>query len=166
VQSELPDGVEVISFRELNRPLLAALALERVMIGFGVALVMAVAALNLLCNLALLAAEKRADVALLGALGLEPQFVRRLFLTLGIGVGALGGVIGTVLGGLTAVVLDVTRALPLPRGVFVVSHVPFRVTAGAIAVVLAVSLGAALLASLAPARAAARRDVLQGLRYE
>jgi len=166
VQTELPEGVEVVSFRELNRPLLAALALERVMIGFGVALVMAVAALNLLCNLALLAAEKRADVALLGALGLEPRAVRRLFLTLGIGVGALGGVIGTLIGGLTAVVLDVTHALPLPRGVFVVSHVPFRVTAGAIAVVLGVSLGAALLASLAPARAAARRDVLQGLRYE
>jgi len=166
VQSDVPEGVEVVSFRELNGPLLAALALERVMIGFGVALVMAVAALNLLCNLALLAAEKRADVALLGAMGLEPSAVRRLFLVLGLGVGALGGLIGTVIGGLAAVVLDRTQALPLPRGVFVVSHVPFRVTPGAIAIVLAVSLGAALLASLAPARAASRRGVLEGLRYE
>ncbi len=166
VQADVPDGVEVVSFRELNRPLLAALTLERIMIGFGVALVMAVAALNLLCNLALLAAEKRADVALLTALGLTPARVRALFLLLGLGVGALGGVLGTVVGSLAAVVLDSTHALPLPRGVFIVSHVPFRVTSGAVAVVLAVSLAAALLASLPPSRAAARRDPLEGLRYE
>ena len=166
VQADVPGGVEVVSFRELNRPLLAALTLERVMIGFGVALVMAVAALNLLCNLALLAAEKRADVALLSALGLSPARVRRLFLMLGLSVGALGGVLGTAVGGLAAAVLNRTHALPLPRGVFIVSHVPFRVTPGAITVVLAVSLVAALLASIPPARAAAKRDVLEGLRYE
>ena len=166
VQGEVPEGVEVVSFAALNRPLLAALALERAMIGFGVALVMVVAALNLLCNLALLAAEKRADVALLTALGMTPSRVRRLFLLLGLGVGALGGVLGTALGGVAAEVLDRTHALPLPRGVFIVSHVPFRVTPASVAIVLTVSLVAALLASIAPARAASRRDVLEGLRYE
>jgi lipoprotein-releasing system permease protein len=166
VHSDVPDGVDVVSFRDLNRPLLAALQLERAMIGVGVALVIVVAALNLLCNLALLAAEKRADVALLAALGLPPERVRSLFLGLGIGVGALGGVLGTAFGGSVAYLLDRTHALPLPRGVFVVAHVPFRVTASAMALALAVSLISALLASLVPARAAARRDILEGLRYE
>jgi ABC-type lipoprotein release transport system permease subunit len=92
--------------------------------------------------------------------------VRRLVLLLGVGVGALGGALGTLVGFLAAEALELTRALPLPRGVFIVSHVPFRVTPGAIGAVLAVSLGAALLASLAPARAASRRDPLEGLRYE
>jgi lipoprotein-releasing system permease protein len=166
VQADVPEEVEVVSFAELNRPLLAALQLERVMIGLGVALVIAVAALNLLCNLSLLAAEKRNDVAVLAALGLEPRHVTSLFLTLGLAIGLVGGVLGVGVGGLVAFVLDRTAALPLPRGVFIVSHVPFSVTPGAVATVLAVSLGAALLASLAPARAAARRDVLEGLRYE
>lgn len=166
VQGEVPENVEVVSFRDLNRPLLAALQLERIMIGLGVALVIVVAALNLLCNLALLAAEKRADVAVLSALGLEPSAIRRLFLVLGVGIGALGGLLGTLFGGVLATVLDRARLVPLPRGVFLVSHVPFRVTAGAVAVVLVTSLLSALLASLAPARAAARRDVLEGLRYE
>jgi len=166
VQGDVPEGVEVVSFAELNRPLLAALALERVMIGFGVALVMIVAALNLLCNLALLAAEKRADVAVLAACGLAPAQVRRLFLLLGLGVGALGAALGTTFGIATAFVLDRSQILRLPPGVFIVSHVPFRVTPSAVAVVVGVSLVAALLASLAPARAAARRDVLEGLRYE
>jgi lipoprotein-releasing system permease protein len=166
VQEDVPEGVVVQSFQELNRPLLAALALERTMIGFAVALVMVVAALNLLCNLALVAAEKRADVALLAAMGLSGRAIFRLFVSVGAGVGVLGGVLGTAAGAVLAFLLDRTQALPLPRGVFVVSHVPFRVQGEAIAVVLAISLAAALLASLAPARAAARRDVLQGLRYE
>jgi ABC-type lipoprotein release transport system permease subunit len=166
VQAEVPDDVEVVSFAQLNRPLLAALALERAMIGFGVALIMAVAALNLLCNLSLLAAEKRADVALLVALGLPARLVKRLFLLLGIGVGALGGVLGTGVGSLAAWALDRTHALPLPSGVFIVSHVPFAVAPQAVLVVLGISLLAATAASLAPASAAARRDVLEGLRYE
>lgn len=163
---EAPDGVQVVSFQELNRPLLAALQLERTLIGLGVALVIAVAALNLLCNLTLLAAEKRADVSVLATIGLRPARVRSLFVGLGLSIGALGGVLGTVLGSAIALVLDRGRLLPLPRGVFIVSHVPFRVTPEAVVMVLAVSVAAALVSSLPPARAAARRDLLQGLRYE
>lgn len=166
VHASVPDGVEVVSFRDLNRPLLAALALERVMIGFGVALIMAVAALNLLCNLALLAAEKRLDGALLQAMGLEPASLRRLFVLIGLVVGAAGGAAGTAVGALAAWVLDATHALSLPAGVFIVSHVPFRVTPEAAVVVLGVSLAAAVAASLPPALAAARGDVVEGLRYE
>lgn len=166
VHGRIPDGVEVVSFRELNRPLLAALSLERTMIGMGVALVMVVAGLNLLCNLALLAAEKRADVALLTALGLTSGEVLRLFLMLGIGVGALGGAAGTLGGWAVAAALDGLRAIPLPPGVFLVSHVPFRVTSVALGMVLTASVTMAALATLPPARAAARRDPLEGLRYE
>lgn len=166
VHADVPDGVEVVSFRDLNRPLLAALALERTMIGFGVALIMAVAALNLLCNLALLAAEKRLDGALLQAMGLEPARLRWLFVLVGLVVGVAGGVAGTTLGAVSAWVLDATHALPLPAGVFIVSHVPFRLTFGSAAVVLAVSTLAALAASLPPALAVARGDVVDGLRYE
>ncbi|MBP7797447.1 MAG: FtsX-like permease family protein [Thermoanaerobaculaceae bacterium] len=166
VHADVPDGVEVVSFRDLNRPLLAALQLERVMIGFGVALIMAVAALNLLCNLTLLAAEKRLDGALLQAMGLESGSLRRLFVLIGLVVGAAGGVVGTAVGAVAAWVLDATHALPLPAGIFIVSHVPFRVTPGAAVVVLGVSLVAAVAASLPPALAAARGDVVEGLRYE
>lgn len=166
VHADLPDDVEVVSFADLNRPLLAALALERTMIGFGVALIMAVAALNLLCNLTLLAAEKRLDSALLQAMGLEPARLRRLFVLLGVGVGVAGGLAGTGLGTLVALLLDATGALPLPAGVFIVSHVPFRPTPGTALAVLGISVAAALVASLPPALAVARGEVIEGLRYE
>ncbi len=162
----VPAGVVVRSFRERNRPLLAALALEKALIGLGVSLIVLVASLNLLCNLTMLAVEKRADAAILQAMGLRPQGVRQLFQGLGLAIGVGAGIGGGLGGAVVAEVLHRTQAIPLPRGVFAVSHVPFAVRPEHVAVVLGVTFVASYLASQFPARAAARRSVLEGLRRE
>lgn len=159
-------AVEVQGLEELHRPLLLALALERVMIFVAVSLMLVVAALNLLCNVAMVAAEKRIDLAVLSGIGLPPRALRRLFLMLGIGIGAVGSSCGAVLGVVTALVLDRTGVLPLPPGVFAASSVPFRVEPGMVATVMAVALALAATASWLPSRLVARRDPAEGLRYE
>ncbi len=160
-----PD-VRVAGLEELHRPLLLALTLERVMIFAAVGLMLVVAALNLLCNVAMLAAEKRRDLAVLAGLGLAPARLRRLFLVMGTCIGAAAATVGTVIGATLAVGLDRTGALPLPRGVFVVSAVPFSVSPVTVAVVIAFALGLSVLVSWLPARAVARREPAEGLRYE
>ncbi len=155
------EGIE-----ELHRPLLLALALERIMIFVAVGLILVVASLNLLCNVAMVAAEKRRDLAVLAGMGLEPVRLRRLFLLLGLGIGAVGAVGGAVIGSAIAWILDISGALPLPRGVFVVSSVPFRVDPLTVATVVGLALGLAALASWLPSRAVARREPADGLRYE
>ncbi len=159
-------AVRVEGLEELHRPLLLALALERVMIFLAVGLMLVVAALNLLCNVAMIAAEKRIDLAVLSGLGLPPRALRRLFMMLGIGIGMVGSVIGAGLGVGTAVILDRTGALPLPRGVFAVSAVPFSVDPAMVALVVAVALALSALASWLPSRLVARREPAEGLRYE
>ncbi len=62
--------------------------------------------------------------------------------------------------------LDRTGALSLPRGVFVVSSVPFRVEPSMVALVMAVALALAAAASWLPSRMIARREPAEGLRYE
>jgi lipoprotein-releasing system permease protein len=160
------EGVRVQDLDELHRPLLLALALERVMIFVAVGLMLVVAALNLLCNVAMVAAEKRIDLSVLAGIGLPPAALRRLFLFLGVGIGMVGSTVGAVLGVVIAVTLDRTGALSLPRGVFVVSSVPFRVEPSMVAFVMAVALVLALAASWFPSRLIARREPAEGLRYE
>jgi lipoprotein-releasing system permease protein len=162
----LPEGVVLRSFSELHRPLLAALALERLLIGLGVSLILLVAALNLLCNLTMLAAEKRADTAILQAMGWPAGQVATLFRALGLAMGGLAGLGGTLLGWALATVLDRSRAIPLPKGVFAASHVPFHPTLPSLFLVLGVTVLAAYAAALLPARAAAQRGLLEGLRGE
>jgi lipoprotein-releasing system permease protein len=159
-------ALRVEELEELHRPLLLALTLERTMIFVAVGLMLVVAALNLLCNVAMVAAEKRTDLAVLAGLGLGPRSIRRLFMLLGLGVGAVGSFVGAVVGVSLAVVLDQTQALPLPRGVFIASSVPFRVQPVAVAVVVGAALMLAAVASWLPARVVARREPSAGLRYE
>jgi len=169
VRGVLEEGnqpVTVMGLEELHRPLLLALALERVMIFLAVSLMLVVAALNLLCNVAMVAAEKRVDLAVLAGIGLPPRALRRLFLMLGVGIGMVGSIVGAVLGVATAMILDRTGALPLPRGVFATSSVPFQVDPAMVALVMAVSLILATAASWFPSRMIARRDPAEGLRYE
>ncbi|MBW2427280.1 MAG: hypothetical protein JRG86_23770, partial [Deltaproteobacteria bacterium] len=62
--------------------------------------------------------------------------------------------------------LDATGALPLPRGVFVVSSVPFRVEPMMVLLVVSVALALSVFASWLPSRMVARREPAEGLRYE
>jgi lipoprotein-releasing system permease protein len=158
--------VRVEGLDELHRPLLLALALERVMIFVAVGLMLVVAALNLLCNVAMVAAEKRTDLAVLAGIGMPPSAQRRLFLLLGLGIGMAGSIVGAVLGTALAIGMDATGALPLPRGIFVVSSVPFRVQPMTVVVVVGVALAMSAAAAWFPSRMIARREPAEGLRYE
>jgi lipoprotein-releasing system permease protein len=160
------DGIRVEGLVDLHRPLLLALAMERVMIFVAVGLMLVVAALNLLCNVAMVAAEKRVDLAVLAGIGLTPKALRRLFLLLGMGIGLVGSTLGAVLGVAVSMFLNESGALPLPRGVFSFSSVPFRVEPSMVAVVMAVALALAAAASWLPSRMVARREPAEGLRYE
>lgn len=160
------EPVRVEGLAQLHRPLLLALALERVMMFVAVGLMLVVAALNLLCNVAMVAAEKRTDLAVVSALGMTPAGLRRLFLSLGLGIGALGALLGGGAGVGLALVLDRTGALPLPRGVFMAPSVPFRVDPATVVLVVAVALALSAAASWIPARLVARREPAEGLRYE
>ena len=160
------DGIRVEGLVDLHRPLLLALAMERVMIFVAVGLMLVVAALNLLCNVAMVAAEKRVDLAVLAGIGLTPRALRRLFLLLGMGIGLVGSTLGAVLGVGISMLLNESGALPLPRGVFSFSSVPFRVEPSMVAVVMAVALALSAAASWLPSRMVARREPAEGLRYE
>jgi len=160
------DGIDVEGIEQLNRPLLLALTLEKVMIFIAVGLMLVVAALNLVCNVGMVAAQKRADLAVLAGLGMTPVALRRLFLWLGLGIGGLGSLLGAVVGVPLAVILNITGAVPPPGRALSIASVPFKVQPGAVAVVLALALGLAALAAWIPSRLVARRDPAAGLRYE
>ena len=156
----------VEGFEQLHRALFLALFLERAMIFLAVGLMLVVAALNLLCNVTMIAAEKRRDLAVLAGLGLAPRRIQRLFLCIGGGIGLAGATVGTVSGVVIARTLDATGLLRLERGVFNVSTVPFSVDPRMVVVVGVLAVLLAVAASWLPARAVARRQPVEGFRYE
>jgi len=162
--SALPDAYRVQTWKDLNAPLSFALRLEKLVIFVTVALVIVVAALNIVSNVALLVIEKKRDLGVLASLGATPESLRRIYLTLGALIGVLGTAGGLLLGITTATLLDRFRAVPLPADVYLLTHVPFAVHPREVILVAAFALATAIGAAALPARAAARLAPGEALR--
>ena len=154
--ARLTPAERVETWRDLNAPLSFALKLEKSVIFATVALVIVVAALNIVSNIALLVVEKKRDLGVLTSMGAPPESLRRIYLTLGAAIGGVGTASGVLIGVAASVLLDRFHAVPLPGDVYLLSHVPFAVHPLEVAVVAVFSFATAVAASLLPARAAAR----------
>ena len=80
-------------------------------------------------------------------------------------IGGVGTVTGSI-AGLTLCELLRTYGFPLPKGVFYVSTVPVKIYPEYFALIVAVSLAICLLATLYPARQAARLVPVEAIRYD
>jgi lipoprotein-releasing system permease protein len=156
VRGALPPGYRVETWRDRNAPLAFALRLEKLVIFVTVALIVVVAALNVVSNIALTVVEKKRDLGVFTAMGAAPVSLRRIYLTLGAVIGVIGTTLGLALGIGLSVAADRFELVPLPADVYLLSHVPFAVHPGEVAAVAAFAFATALLAAVMPARAAAK----------
>ncbi len=156
VQAALGPSYRVETWRELNGPLAFALRLEKAVIFFTVGLIILVAALNIVSNIAMTVIEKKRDLGVFTAMGAAPASLERIYLTLGAAIGAVGTIAGIVLGAGISIALDRYGVVPLPSDVYMLSHVPFAVHPVEVAVIGAFAFATAVAAAVLPARAAAR----------
>lgn len=159
-------GLKAVDWQEANAALFAALALERRTVGAIIALIVIVAALNITTTLVLLVVERRADIAVLNALGARPRSIMFVFLLEGTIIGAVGALTGVAVGLLACYVGDRCGLVQLPPDVYSLSSVPLRPRAGDAALSAALAFAVSVLATLYPARAAARLRPAEALRYE
>jgi len=159
----LPPGAVVRTWRDLNRPLLFALRLEKLMMFVAVSLIVLVAALALVADLALIISSKRPEIGMLGAMGAGPSALRRTFILLGGLVSGTGLLLGVILGVGGAWILDRYRLVPVPGRVYFLDYVPFRVEAQDLLFVVLVTGALALLASAYAAQKAAALDPVEAL---
>ena len=90
----------------------------------------------------------------------------RLFMLQGTIIGAVGTAVGGLFGWGACRLLDRYRLIQVPEDVYQIAWVPFRLLPGDAAVVVAGALLVCFLATLYPARGAARLDPAEALRNE
>ncbi|HUQ89676.1 MAG TPA: FtsX-like permease family protein [Vicinamibacterales bacterium] len=151
---------------DINQQLYSALLLEKIGMGIGIGLIVAVAALNIVASLILLVMEKTRDIAILKTMGASSRSITLIFLLQGTIIGVIGTVIGATVGALTAHFLDRYRVITIPSDIYQVSYLPFRLLPGDFAAVVIGAVLVCFLATLYPSRQAARLDPAQALRYE
>jgi lipoprotein-releasing system permease protein len=159
----------VTDWRSLNSGLFSALAIQQITLFFVIGLIVGVSTFNIVATLVMTVQEKKRDIGVLTALGAEPNFFQRVFLSLGALLGGAGVVAGIAFGVLVCWVMTTFRLLRFPPGVaeiYFVSFIPFRVRPIDLASIVGFSAVVILLASWIPARRAGRIDIAEALRYE
>jgi lipoprotein-releasing system permease protein len=151
---------------EQNRELFTALKEEQIVTFIVIALIVIVAALNILIALTMMVMEKTRDIAVMMSYGVEPGQVRRIFLMQGFLISLIGTILGLALGYGASWAGGHYHFIHLSAEVYSIDTLPFapRVMDGVI--VAAVSIGISLLATLYPSSAAARVLPAEALRYE
>jgi lipoprotein-releasing system permease protein len=154
------------NWQELNRPLFAALQLQHRLVIVFFALLIAMAALNIITTLTMMVIEKNRDIAILRAQGATPAAIRKIFILQGTIIGAVGAGLGLALGLGLSWMANAYRLVSIPAEFYAVSHITLKVRAIDCIGVILLAMILCLLATLYPSRAAARLAPVEALRYE
>src|SRR5213594_445674 len=159
-------GFSTTTWMEENRALFRALRLEKLVTAIFIGLITLVAGLNILVVLSMTVTDRAKDIAVLRSMGSTSRQLRNIFLWQGFTIGAAGTLAGLVLGYFFAWIAGKYQLIPLDPQVYAVAYVPFHPSAMDGVWISLVAMGISLLATLVPARAAARLLPVEILRFE
>jgi lipoprotein-releasing system permease protein len=159
-------GFETTTWMEQNRSLLSAMRLELLVTVLTIGLIVVVAALNIFITLAMLVMEKNRDIAVLMSMGGRKRQVWRIFALHGLLIGALGTLLGLVVGYGASWAGDHYKLIPLQADIYALASVPFHPRPWDGVWIGVAALAISFLATLYPSLSAARLDPVEILRYE
>ncbi len=161
-------GIEYVSqdWADMNQALFSALWLEKMAISITIALIVIVAALNIVASLILLVMEKSRDIGILKTMGTSSERVMAIFMLQGLVIGVVGTAVGAGGGLALCWVLDRYRLIQIPMDVYQIAYVPFVVRPFDFLIVIVSAVVICFLATIYPSRQASRLDPVQALRYE
>jgi lipoprotein-releasing system permease protein len=151
---------------EMNRNFFAALQLEKLALFVIVTIIVLVAGFAIIGHLVLLVAEKRKEIGILKAIGASNSSISMVFFTVGMIIGVVGTVAGSIVG-LTLIWLQNTfKLIRLAGDVYQIDHLPMKLSTGDFILVVSSTLVISLIATIIPARRAGALAPVDVLRYE
>jgi len=166
IEQETGPGFAAATWMEQQGALFRALRLEKLVTAIFIGLITLVAGLNILVVLSMTVTDRAKDIAVLRSMGSTSSQLRNIFLWQGFTIGAAGTLAGLVLGYFLAWIAGKYQLIPLDPQVYAVAYVPFHPSAMDGVWISLVAMGISLLATLVPARAAARLLPVEILRFE
>lgn len=151
---------------QMNKNVLIAIKLEKVVIAIIMAAIVIVAAFNVVSTLMMMIHDKTKEIAILKAMGFKKSQSFRLFCLIGMGIGIVGVALGISIGlGLSAT-LERTKLIQLPADIYYIGFLPVAIRWQEIALIGIFSLLTAFAATLFPAIRVSSQSPLDGIRYE
>jgi lipoprotein-releasing system permease protein len=167
-------SIYVSDWRQRNATFFTALQVERNVMFLILALIVLVAALNIVSGLIMLVKDKGHDIAILRTMGATRAAVMRIFFITGASIGIVGTLAGFALGVLVCMNIEHLRRLIgwitdtdlFSAELYYLSQLPAEMDPGETASVVIMALVLSILATLYPSWRASRLDPVEALRYE
>ena len=151
---------------DMNGNLFKALHLEKTAMFVILLMIVLVGSFSIITTLVMLVMEKTRDIAILMSMGATRSMTRRIFMLQGTIIGFVGTLLGYGMGLSLGWALKRYRFIKLPENVYTLDHLPIIITWQDVLIIGASAMLLCFLATLYPARQAARLEPAEALRYE
>ncbi len=163
LQESLPDSYHVIHWQQLNGEIFSALQTEKTVFLLIMAILVSVACFNMMGVLTLLIHERRKDIFILRALGLDLLRLQKILIGLAAVITLLGIVLGLLLCLIFAYLITQVFPIPLAYDVYKIKYLPIDFSWTAL---FYVSVFAMILAVLAGKLTLLRLKKIQRVEYQ
>jgi lipoprotein-releasing system permease protein len=151
-----------------------AIQMEKRVMFIILALIVAVAAFNIVSTLVMAVTDKRADIAIMRTFGASPLSIMAIFIVQGALIGLIGTVVGAFFGVLIA--LNISTIVPfiehlfnvqfLAKDIYYISELPSHLLWGDVLTIVILSFFLSLIATLYPSWKASKMNPAEALRYD
>ncbi|MGI8544668.1 MAG: ABC transporter permease [Aridibacter sp.] len=166
IRNILGKDFKVLDWQEANKPLFAALSLEKKATFAVILLIIFIASLNITTTLSLLVNERKTDIAVLKTCGAKTKNLVSIFLFEGIILSLIGIISGVILGLLICFVGNYFKIISLSKEVYSLNYIPFRVDFTNLILVICLTFLLCLLAIIYPVLKASKIKPLEIFRMQ
>lgn len=166
IEQDLDPGLQATDWKQMHKNLFGWMEIERRWAIIALSLIVAVAAFNIVSTLIMVVIDKRREIAVLKTLGVPSRGIGAIFRLQGITIGTVGTVVGISLGLVLCWVQKTFSLVSLPPEIYFIDFLPVIVDAQDVIIVAVLAVLISFIATIYPARRAAKLYPVEILRYE
>lgn len=167
LQNELsPKEYRIETWYDFHRDLYSVMQIERWTAYIILCLIIAVASFNILGSLSMSVIEKKRDIGVLNSMGAQQKSILKIFMYEGILIGIIGTISGLMLGYFICFLQLKFNIYPLDPTQYKIDSLPLQLRLSDLFFVSGASLLLTFLASLFPAKRAAKINTIEAIKWE